>query len=457
LLRSLVCDTAATPFLLIEGVDFASHGEDDGAVRCWLDGVAEAMGVVVAHTVPFREQGALVARCASALDATTLRSLLHGRAAHRMPLRIEFMAAMPDAAEVHAAAEAKAEAATVAERDGAEDSFRLKTSLCRFWRTLGTCHHGASCRFAHGAEELCTRAPLLFAATSVAGFNPHAPEFLPPGAAAASASSGCWFNAQVVPVTTAELQQCCSAAWFSLPMDALAMGGPHGGLRLGHGFATALFLLDVDTGALHGLYYALEVTYDSVAPFACFACRTPPGQPLLMQDVALSMPQLGAAWHGAVALSGEDAARIDAWMSSPDCEGEEEVWSDPLALSLPPDLEERPPSVEPAAVDDPLADDTYAVMVAQHEADEAMAMALQAAEDEAARVAAAAPPSFASVAQRRVVAAAQPVAAPLAMPLAIPDASDTDNNYVRATLAELYPFLFPDGAPAESPAGVPPY
>jgi hypothetical protein len=454
LLRSLVCDTA-TPFLLFENVDFASHGIDDDAVRWLLDGAAEAMGAAVAHVALFREQGALAARCASTLDATTLRTLLHDREVHGTTLRIGFLAAMPDAAQVRAAAEA---ALAQAQSDAAEaahnaaDDVRLKTSLCRFWRTLGTCQRGASCHFAHGAGELCTRAP-----PPTAAFNPNARAFVPPDAAAAAAFSGCWFNGQVVPVTSAELEQYCSAAWFSLPLDALVMSGPHGGLRVGQGLTTALFLLDVDTGTLHGLFCALEATYDSYTPFACFACRTPPGQPLLMHALTFSMPQLDAAWHGAVALSGEDAARIDAWMSLPDGEEEEEeAWSDPLAHALPPDLDERPPSVEPAVIDDPLADDAYAAMVAQHEADEAMARALQAADDEAARVAAAAPASFASVAQRRPVAAVQPVAVPIAAPLPIPDVPNADNDYVNDTLRELYPFLFPAGAPAESTADLPP-
>jgi hypothetical protein len=382
---------------------------------------------------------------------------------------------MPDAAAVHAAAAADAAANAAADSAAADAEAERhaasagaaapnrslpKTNLCRFWRAMGSCSFGATCRFAHGSAELWQPPEAAAAAAAApATWNALAASFAPPAAQLSR-----WANAQVVPVTSEAVQQYSSVAWFALPLAALALRGPHAGLHA----ATALLLLDVEEGVLHGVFQSVPAPQGIAhAAFACFAAAAPLGQPLYVEELTQAIPMLAAAWHGAAALSGADAARIESWMYGAEDGADDaggDAWGDcgadgsaDPAAQLPQEWPEEPWADEeeaPAQEEAWQAEaggagmdadaDPVAALVAQHEADEALARALQAEDDAAARAAAAAPPSFASVAQRRsaaVAAAAAAAADAWAQPLPA-DTPVAPPVCQELTAEQLFPHLF---------------
>jgi hypothetical protein len=315
-LRALICDAAATPFLLFEEVDFASLGDggggdddDDGeAVRAWLHAKAAEVEACVAHVALFRPQRALAARCASAADAAALRALLDGQHG----LRVQCLATMPDAAAIAAAAAPQR---------------RFNPHAASFCPATA----------ATTAAPTPSLADAAVAAAAVPGTHPQ-PALAPPHFA--------WANAQLVPMAPHMLQNCLRAGAFTLPASALAMRGAHGGVRPfpspPPGGATALFLLDALTGGLHGVFCAIPTPPASAArapageALHAFERRGEPGQPLPLRYAASALPSLRAVTGKAIALSGADATRLEMWMRAPRPPAMQ-LWAQaPAPLVLPP-------------------------------------------------------------------------------------------------------------------------
>jgi hypothetical protein len=340
-LRALICAAAATPFLLFEEVDYASLGsgddgaDDDDAVRAWLHGKAAGIEALHAQPVLFRPQRALAARCASAADAAALRALLH----EQHGLRVQCLAAMPDVtaiASAVAAADAAAKAAAAPQRSFNPHAASFcpaaaATTTAAPPSTLAAVT-AAAVTAAAAASVPAPRAPL-----------PGAPRALPPSPSPQLAWP--WSNAQLVPMAPQVLQSCLLAGTFTLPESALAMRGAHGGVRPypspPPGGATALFLLDVLTGTLHGVFCAIPTPPASAAhapagqTLHAFERRGEPGQPLPLRYAMSALPTLRGFSSKALALSGADAMRLETWMRTPSAPTMQ-LWPQaPVPMALP--------------------------------------------------------------------------------------------------------------------------
>ena len=469
MLRSLLADAgaAATPFLLVEGLDFADFPRGEAGALKWLRDAGGSWHIAEFEAFPTLRAAAL--RCDSPPDATGLRLLLRQRRLGGREMRVDHLMRWPDAPAVRAADAAERDAAAAAQRSAAAAAAEAekvakanaaaarraeKAAAERAAAERAAVERAAAERAAaeRAAAERAKAAAAAAARKSSSPINPRAAPFVPPSAAAPEPPP--WANAQVVATQGATLEQyrTMSGNCFGLASDSLApASAPNGGVFCAPGApVTALLLLNLDDQTLHGLFRARlacdgassSYVVNGVTAYAFEALAV--GRALPLAEAAALAPSVAAAGGAApFALSADETARLEKAMFN----GRRMHHGAMLTA------EEQAALAMAAATSAP--GDDAAALVAQMESDEAMALRLHAEEEAAAAAAgrrngngsaASAPAMPRPGAPRRAV----PAAAPPTPPPAPPPANGWDASF-RAADASPYAAAQPWEAQQQAP------
>jgi hypothetical protein len=485
MLRSLLADAgaAATPFLLVEGLDFSDFPRGEAGALKWLRDAGGSWHIAGFEAFPTLRAAAL--RCDSPPDATGLRLLLRQRRLGGREMRVDHLTRWPDAAAVRAADASERDAAAAAQRTAAAAAAEAekvakataaaarraeKAAAERAAAERAAVERAAAERAAaeRAAAERAKAAAAAAAPKPSSTINPRAAPFVPPSAAAPEPPP--WANAQVVATQGDTLAQYRTMPGnvFGLDSDSLApASAPHGGVFCAAGGpVTALLLLNLDDQTLHGLFRARPAndggaTYAINGGTACAFEALAVGRAIPLAEAATLAPSVAAAGgRSPFALSADETARLERAMFA----GRRMHHGAMLTA-------EEQAARAAAAATSAHGDDDAAELVAQMESDEAFAMRLQAEEQAAAAAAsagrrngnggaAAAPAMPRPGAPRR----ATPAAAPPTPPPAPPPVNGWDASF-RAADASPYAAAQPweaqqqhqqQQAPAPAPQAAPP-